>query len=197
MPDGIYLNNPHRFRAGHNAAPATTNSVFLHHKPTGALELMRLFLGVEGPYGFRWVLKARIISIDDSLRRERHHVHIYTALIESMLKRLLNLISDIALAHGAAYIERHRGHDIGCRLTRKQNTPHLRAVAMNDSNLVVRCRQLCQMLSSLAHDFQLTFGCAIRIFILKSIAPQSDKHFRSIRHRNLPSIQLWPSMVAK
>ena len=91
-----------------------------------------------------------------------------------MAQSLLDVIADVALAHGAANIERHRRHYILGSLAGEQNTTDLGAITVDNGHLIAIGAQLCDILAGLLNDFQLCLCSGGTVFGLQGVAAQSD-----------------------
>ena len=133
------LGNIHRLRRGDNAPPAaagvlphTQGRIITHH-------LLRGGLIVKRADGLCRLAERGVVRVDDDLRDDRRHLPGHTIGAQRAAHALLQVVADIALAHGRALRQRH-GRDLGVRfrggVERRLDHADLRAVAVADDDLV-------------------------------------------------------------
>ena len=84
------------------------------------------------------------------------------------------MITDVALAHGAAYIKgQRRGHS-GSGFVLKHDAPNLRAVAVGNNYLIARCNNIGNVDGGLFDYFELFFSGSGTACFLQGVAAQSD-----------------------
>ena len=87
------------------------------------------------------------------------------------------MIADISLAHSTANVKGHgRNHVLGS-LTGQHNTADLRAVSVNDGQLMAAGNQLCDIFAGLLDNFQLGFRGRGTVLGLQGISAQSNNEF--------------------
>ena len=180
--DDLLLHHVHGLGRGHYLAIATAR--VLHH----GIALLRgnpvgLLLGVEGADGLGGLLESGILFVNNNLRHDSGDRLFNAALFHLVADAVLEMVADVALAHGAALREGHRRLD-GARLRRrghtKVNHAHLRAVAMGDDNVVALLNEVYDRGRSSGDELELFFrGVAERV------AAQRDHNFC---HKSLPLV---------
>ena len=119
---------------------ATTAGVLDEVIAAVALELLGLALGHEGADGLGGVLERGVCGVDLDLGEDGGHAARDAAALHLLAQGVLQVVADVALAHGATDGQRARdvllrvgagelGHGVG-------NHAHLRAVAVDDDDLV-------------------------------------------------------------
>ena len=133
------LGNIHRLRRGDDAPPAAAGvlphaqgRIVTHH-------LLRGGLIVKRADGLCRLAERGVVRVDDDLRDDRRHLPGHTIGAQRAAHALLEVVADIALAHGRALRQRH-GRDLGVcfhgGVERRLDHADLRAVAVADDDLV-------------------------------------------------------------
>ena len=66
------------------------------------------------------------------------------------------MVSDVALAHGAAHIKGHGRRHIPGSLKGQKDPAHLGAVAMDNTHLIALCTDFSQSLAGMPYHLQLS-----------------------------------------
>ena len=80
-------------------------------KPCSSIIVFAFGLVVEGADRLGRVGEGRVLGVDRDLREQGHDRHLQLALAQVVVQRLLEHVADLALAHGAADVHRHRRHE--------------------------------------------------------------------------------------
>ena len=145
-------------------------------------ELLGLFLGHEGADGLGRVLERGVSRIDSDLRQDGRAVDAETAAVELFADHVLQIVADVALAHGHAHGKRH---DVALGLLlvvgRERVLDHadLRAVAVGDDDLMAVLDQVCDGAGRRLDGVHLLFE-----ILAQSIAAQGDDD--SFSHFQIP-----------
>ena len=90
--------------------------------------------------------------------QQSDHGNIQIPLGQRLAQSLLDVITDVALAHCAADVERHnRDHILGS-LAGQNDATNLRTIAVNDSQFMAGGAQFCYIFTGLLDDFQLSLS---------------------------------------
>ena len=100
-------------------------------------------------------MKGPVAAIHHHLRHHGDNGNAAVSFSQSIGERLLKVIADIPLAHGTAHVKGHGRSDIGGSFRGQQDAPHLRAVAVNDSQLIPGAGELRQIFCGTASHLQL------------------------------------------
>ena len=159
-------------RSNHTTPAAA--GIFLHGVALGCCQLLSLFPGVECTDGLGRLLESRVGSVHDHLSQQGDHGHIQIPLGQGLAQGLLNVVTDITLAHGTADIKRHHGDHIFCSLAGQNDTANLRTVAMDHGQLIAACAELSHVFAGLLHNFQLGLSSGRAVLGLQGVAAQRD-----------------------
>ena len=127
---------------------------------------------IKSAHGLGRILESGVVGGDDGLGHDGGHGLIHAAAGQLVADRLLQVIPDIALGHGAALREGHVGLDSAglCRGAQTQiDHTHLRAVAVRHDHLVACGDQIHNRLGGLGNQMQL-LGCGVA----QRVAAQCD-----------------------
>ena len=159
-PDGILLDDIHGLGGGDHLTPATTG--VLHH---GAATLGHDAVGghlvIEGADGLGGVLEGRVVFIHQHLRDYGGHVLPEATGGQLIADGILQMVTDIALTHGATLREGHirlDGAGLGGGREPQIDHAHLRAVAVGNDDLVAGGDEVHDGLSGQGHQLQLLGG---------------------------------------
>ena len=145
------------------------------------------FLVVERADGLRRLLEGGIVLRDEHLRDDGRHILVHPARGKLVADGVLEVVADVALAHGAALRERHVGLD-GAGLCGGGHTEidhaDLRAVAVRNDDLVAFGDQIDDGLRGLAHQREL-----LSRRIAQGVAAESDHN--SFTHNQNPLLLQW------
>ena len=184
IPDGLDLND--RLRSGRGDHPAVSAAgifddvvaAFGHH-------LVGFLLGHESTDGLGRVLERLIIRVHLNLSKHGGHALLDAPVQQFFPQRVLQVITDVALAHGHAYGQ--RTGNVLLRLGAGQlghgllDHAHLGAVSVGDDDLVSFFDQIDDSLGSLLHGDHL-----LREIAAQSVAAQRDHNtLTHEKHLNL------------
>ena len=135
---GFDLHDLHGLRARNDLTPAAT-CVFSNVDTLFCCQLLCLFLGHERADGLGRMLEGRVFGVDGNLRENGRAVDAETAAVQLLTDHVLQIVTDIALAHGDADGKRH--NIALCLLLvvggkGVLNHTDLRSVAVGDDDLV-------------------------------------------------------------
>ena len=85
----------------------------------------------------------------------RDHWDAAAALFQRLAELLLQLVADIALAHGAANVEGHGRSYVRCCLGGQEDAPHLGSVAVDEGQLIARLGERGEVFGRALGDLQL------------------------------------------
>ena len=145
-------------------------------------ELLGFFFGHKRADGLGRMLERGVSRIDGDLRQNSRAVDAEAAAVELLADHVLQIVADVALAHGHAH---GKGHDVALGLLlveggkRILDHADLRAVAMGNDDLVAVFDQVCDGAGRRLDGLHLFF----EIFA-QSVAAQSDHN--SFSHFIIP-----------
>ena len=131
VADRLELDDLAGLGAGHDASPAAAR-VLAHGEALLEHHLLRLGLGVEGADRLGRVREGLVLGVDGHLGDDGHHGHVQPALAQVVGQRLRRHVADLALAHRAADVHRHRRHRLGRQGVLDQQVADLGAVAVRE-----------------------------------------------------------------
>ena len=103
-----------------------------------------------------------------------HHLLLAPPGPQHLGEPLLDMVADIALAHGPANVKGHgRGHRYRIFVL-QHDAPHLGAVAVGHHHLVPLLDDVRNVLGGLLHHLQLGLGGGGLSFCLQGVASQGD-----------------------
>ena len=106
--------------------------------------------------------------------QQSDHGNIQIPLGQRLAQSLLDVITDVALAHCAADVERHnRDHILGS-LAGQNDATNLRTITMDHSQLLAAGAKFSHIFASLLHDFQLSLSSGRAVLGLQGVAAQRD-----------------------
>ena len=160
VEDGVSLDDLLGIGGSDDATPAAAG--ILDEDLGGILghELLGLLLGVEGADRLGRVLERGIIRVALDLGDDGGGVPTLIALVHLAADALLQVITNVALGHGAALGQRHLGGTDGIVGSGEGVLDHadLRAVAVGDDDLVTLLDETKESVGGVAHGLDLLDG---------------------------------------
>ena len=119
--------------------------------------------------------KGLVLAVDHHLGQHRGHLLVDGALAQLVEDGPLQHVAHAALGHGVADVEGKSGDGGGRRLHLQQDVAHLRAVAVDDDQLVALADDLHHQLRRFLGVAVLFLGRALFAGLQHGIAPKSDQ----------------------
>ena len=172
---GVQLHDPNGQGGGHHPTIAAAR-VLLHGVSLFSGDGFRLLLRIEGADGLAGVLELGIVPVHHHLGHQGDDLLLNAALPEDLGQALLDVVADIALAHGAAHVEGHGGGHVGGGFVLQNDAAHLGAVAVGNDHVVSGFDDVGDIGRGLFNNFQLGFGGGRLSSFLEGVPAQGDHY---------------------